>query len=83
LAWLKADPVRNARYALKVLAKFIMLDLERATEAQLFERLGCAQVFRDASGQADLLPDQALHWSLESLLKAGALVRQGDLLISP
>jgi glyoxylase-like metal-dependent hydrolase (beta-lactamase superfamily II) len=83
LAWLKADPVRNAHYALKVLVKFIMLDLEQATEAQLFERLGRAQVFLDASAQAGLLPDQALHWSLESLLKAGALARQGDLLISP
>jgi len=83
LAWLQADPVRNARYALKVLVKFIMLDLERATEVQLFEQLGRAQVFCDASAQAGLAPDQALQWSLESLVKASALKRQGDLLISP
>jgi glyoxylase-like metal-dependent hydrolase (beta-lactamase superfamily II) len=83
LAWLKADPVRNARYALKVLVKFIMLDLEQATEVQLFEQLGHAQVFCDASAQAGLPPDQALRWSLESLVKAGALARQADLLISP
>ena len=83
LAWLKEDPVRNARYALKVLVKFIMLDLERATEAQLFERLGTAQVFRDASAQAGLNSDHALRWSVESLVKAGALQQQGELLISP
>jgi glyoxylase-like metal-dependent hydrolase (beta-lactamase superfamily II) len=83
LAWLKDDPVRNARYALKVLVKFIMLDLEQATEAQLFERLGAAQIFRDASAQAGLSSDHALHWSLESLVKAGALQQQGELLISP
>ena len=83
LAWLKEDPVRNARYALKVLVKFIMLDLERATEAQLFERLGAAQVFRDASTQAGLNSDHALRWSVESLVKAGALQQQGELLISP
>jgi glyoxylase-like metal-dependent hydrolase (beta-lactamase superfamily II) len=83
LAWLKEDPVRNARYALKVLVKFIMLDLEQATEALLIEQLGSAQVFRDASAQAGLSAEQALHWSLESLVKAGALRRQGERLISP
>jgi glyoxylase-like metal-dependent hydrolase (beta-lactamase superfamily II) len=83
LAWLKEDPIRNARYALKVLVKFIMLDLEQATEAQLFERLGETQVFRDASAQAGLSSEHALHWSLESLVGAGALQQQGELLISP
>lgn len=83
LHWLREDPLRNARYALKVLVKFLMLDLERATASQLMDYLGKARVLLDTADMLAMPVTAALDWSLESLVKAGALQREGDVFVSP
>lgn len=73
LAWLREDPARNARYALKVLVKFLMLDLERASEDDIVARLATTALLRDTSAQLDIAVEDALRWALQSLVKANAL----------
>ncbi len=83
LAWLREDPLRNARYALKVLVKFLMLDLERATAKQLMDYLGKAQVLVDTARMLSMPVPQALDWSLESLVKSQALRQEQEWFVIP
>lgn len=80
LASLRADPARNARYALKVMIKYLMLDLEQVDEIALRQRVSRASVLRRAAAQIGLSIDQAFDWAVTELLAQQALRRDGHLL---
>ncbi len=80
LASLRADPVRNARYAMKVMIKYLMLDLERIDEAALAERVAGASVLQHAARLLGLSIEDAFAWAVGELTAQGALKRdQGSL----
>ena len=79
LAWLRADPARNARYALKALIVFKLLEVRSMTFAALETMLADAAVMSAAARQ--LAPQSA--WSAllreltQELAKSGALTLGG------
>jgi glyoxylase-like metal-dependent hydrolase (beta-lactamase superfamily II) len=80
LASLRADPTRNARHALKVMVKFLLLDLERITLEGLIAHTGEASVLRSAAGMLGLTLPQAIRASVEELVAQKALFVDGDVL---
>ena len=64
LAWLRADPARNAKNALKVLIVFKLLDVRATSFAALLEMLDCAAAMRAAA----LMLRPRVEWP--ALLKA-------------
>ena len=83
LDWLAQDPQRNARHALKVLVKFLMLDLERASIDQLLGLLGEAEVLRDSGSLLGLSATAAVQWALDSLVRTKALLQDGEIFVCP
>jgi len=75
LASLRADPVRNARYAMKVMIKYLMLDVEEIEEAVLAGRVARASVLRSAAALLDLSVEAAFDWAVDELVAQGALRR--------
>jgi glyoxylase-like metal-dependent hydrolase (beta-lactamase superfamily II) len=78
LAGLRADPVRNARYGLKVMIKYLMLDLELVAEHTLRQRVAGASVLRMAAGQMGLTIEAAFDWAVTELIAQGALRREEE-----
>ncbi|WP_296649816.1 MBL fold metallo-hydrolase [Paraburkholderia sp.] len=80
LAWLRADPVRNARNALKVLVVFKLLEVRSMTFTTLEALLANASAMRAAARQ--LAPRAAwpalLRELAGELAKSGALVLDGE-----
>ncbi|WP_043200873.1 MBL fold metallo-hydrolase [Paraburkholderia acidipaludis] len=85
LAWLRADPARNARNALKVLIVFKLLEVRAMTFATLEAMLGSAAAMRAAARQ--LAPQSAwpalLRELAGELAKNGALAINGEQLLAP
>ncbi|MFP6557190.1 MBL fold metallo-hydrolase [Paraburkholderia sp. B3] len=85
LAWLRADPARNARNALKVLMVFKLLEVRSMTFATLEAMLGSAAAMRAAARQ--LVPQSAwpalLRELAGELAKNGALIIDGEQLLAP
>ena len=80
LEWLRADPARNARYAMKVMIKYLMLDLEQIDEAALAQRVAGASVLRSAAALLGMAVTEAFDWAVGELVAQGALRRdQGAL----
>lgn len=75
LASLRTDPVRNARYAMKVMIKYLMLDLEEIDEAVLARRVAGASVLRSAAALLGLSVEMAFDWAVGELTTQGALRR--------
>lgn len=82
LASLRADPVRNARYAMKVMIKYLMLDLESIEETALARRVGGASVLRCAAAQLGMSIDEAFNWAVGELLAQRALDRREGILFN-
>ena len=82
LASLRADPVRNARYALKVMIKYLMLDLERVDESAFAARVAGASVLRHAAALLGLSIGEAFDWAVGELVAQGALQRESGSLIN-
>ncbi|MDR3099133.1 MAG: MBL fold metallo-hydrolase [Paraburkholderia sp.] len=78
LAWLSADPARNARNALKVLIVFKLLDVRTMTFAALDAMLAQASAMRAAARQ--LAPESAWPALMREL--AGELAKSGALVMS-
>jgi len=78
---MRSDPRRHARHALKVLVKFLLLDLERIDERALHERAQDAVVMRSAAAQIGMDYEQALKWAADSLVEQGLLRREGGELV--
>jgi glyoxylase-like metal-dependent hydrolase (beta-lactamase superfamily II) len=85
LAWLRADPARNARNALKVLIAFKLLEVRAMTFAALEAMLESAAAMRAAARQ--LAPQSAwpalLRELAGELAKSGALAMEGEELLAP
>ncbi len=82
LAALRADPTRNARHALKVMIKYLMLDLESVEIEVLAERVASASVLCRAAEQIGRSISAAFAWALDELIKQGALRREGERLLN-
>ena len=78
---MRSDPARHARHALKVLVKFLLLDVERIEESALHARAQHAVVMRHAAAQIGLDYAQALKWAADSLVEQGLLRRDGSELV--
>ncbi|MBB3256143.1 glyoxylase-like metal-dependent hydrolase (beta-lactamase superfamily II) [Paraburkholderia bannensis] len=85
LAWLRADPARNAKNALKVLIVFKLLEVRTLRFAALQAMLADAAVMHAAARQ--LAPESAwpglLHELTGELAKSGALVLREDGIEAP
>lgn len=81
LAAMREDPKRHARHALKVLVKFLLLDVERIAEPALHESVRDAVVMRHAAAQIGMDYGDALRWAADSLVAQGLLRREGDELV--
>lgn len=85
LAWLRADPARNAKNALKVLIVFKLLEVRAMTFGSLLAMLENAASLRAAAQQ--LAPRGAwpalLHELAGELATSGALVVHGERLEAP
>ncbi len=84
LASFEADPLRMARYAMKALFAFLLLDRRRIRAADVpayVERVG---IYRDFNARFfRLLPGEFAAWLVESVRLAGALEVDGDDLVAP
>lgn len=85
LAWLRADPARNARNALKVLIVFKLLEVRSMTFSTLEAMVVNASALRAAAGQ--LAPRPAwpalLRELIGELAKSGALTVSGERIDAP
>ncbi|WP_321934389.1 MULTISPECIES: MBL fold metallo-hydrolase [unclassified Paraburkholderia] len=85
LAWLRADPTRNAKNALKVLIVFKLLEVRAMTFDSLMTMLESAASLRAAAQQ--LAPRSAwpalLRELAGELAKSGALIANGERLETP
>jgi glyoxylase-like metal-dependent hydrolase (beta-lactamase superfamily II) len=83
LDYLSADPVRNAQNAVKVLLKFLLLDRQRIAIAELPELLSQMRILRETNQRFLQQPIPVLtQWAIAQLLKAGAAVIEGDMLVN-
>jgi len=80
LAALRSDKARNARHALKVLIKFLLLDLEFIHVDALHAHLADARLFDSAARLAGMDRDDALRWAVQALCAQGLAGREGELL---
>lgn len=78
---MRSDPRRHARHALKVLVKFLLLDVESIEESALHRRVQDAVVMRSAAAQIGMDYGQALKWAADSLVEQGLLRREGSRLV--
>ena len=76
------DPVRNARNALKVMIKYLMLDIEQCRVDALMHHFDDAIVLRQCAQWLDKSLHEALAWGMEELIRQGELRREGELLLN-
>lgn len=79
---MRADPRRHARHALKVLVKFLMLDLERIEAARLVDPVRQASVMHRTAALIGLEFEEALDWAAGELVAQGQLRREGGWLVN-
>jgi hypothetical protein len=60
---------------MKVMIKYLMLDIEEIEEAVLAERVAGAAVLRSAAALLDLSVEAAFDWAVDELVAQGALRR--------
>ena len=82
LAAMSADPARNARNALRVLIKFLLLDRERERLDVFLHDVRDASVLRNAARLLDMELEEALRWGVDELEQQGQLVRDGDWIVN-
>jgi len=75
-----ADPARNARNAIKVLIKFLLLDWETVEFGRMLENLREATIMRNAAALMGMTLPAALAWGVDELVRQGQLRRDADLL---
>lgn len=81
--YLSADPVRNARNAIKVLLKFLLLERQQILLAEVPRLLSRIRLFRDTNRRFLRLPEDALaQWAVTQLQRAGAARIDGELLVN-
>jgi len=80
---LREEPRRLPRHALKVLVKYLMLDLERVETNRFVERIGAASIPRNAARQLGMTPDEAVDWAIGDLVRQGQIETDGRWLCNP
>ena len=82
LDYLAADPARNARNAVKVLLKFLLLERGQIALAGLPGLLASIPlVERVRPAMLDLDADEVAHWAAAELVRAGAARIEGQMLL--
>jgi glyoxylase-like metal-dependent hydrolase (beta-lactamase superfamily II) len=79
---MRADPRRHARHALKVLVKFLLLDLERVEAARLVEPMRDAVAMQRTAALLGMEFAAALDWAAGELIEQGQLRRDGPWLLN-
>jgi glyoxylase-like metal-dependent hydrolase (beta-lactamase superfamily II) len=74
----RADPARNARNALKVLLKFLLLDREQIRMTDLMAHAESASLMNDAAAFLHLPLQQAVQSSVADLVAQSVIRRDGD-----
>jgi len=83
LDYLAADPQRNARHALKVLVKFLLLDVQRLPLADLTRRLHAMRYVREIDARHLHQGEEALAvWVADALVRAGAAALEDGVLVN-
>ena len=79
---MQADPARNARNALRVLIKFLLLDRERVGFEEFAHDVRNAAVLRNSGNLMGMELREALEWGVDELERQGQLVREGGWLVN-
>ena len=79
---MQSDPRRNARNAIRVLLKFLLLDRERIEIAPLAAELAPATVMQNAAALMGMSLAEALAWAEDELERQGQLRREGGWLVN-
>lgn len=83
LAYLEADPLRNAQNAIKVLLKFLLLERQRIALAELPQLLLAMPVFEAANRRFLKQGPEALgQWAASQLVRAAAARLEGEYLLN-
>ncbi len=83
LAYLAADPVRNAENAIKVMLKFLLLERQHFALDSLPALFEDNQVIEGARRRyLQRSPAELAAWATDALVKAGAARRDGGLLVN-
>lgn len=81
--YLQADPVRNAENAVKVMLKFLLLERQQFTLAELPAMFEANPVVEGARSRfLHRSPAELAEWAVQSLVRAGAAKRAGQLLVN-
>ncbi len=80
---LRSEPSRLPRHALKVLIKYLMLDLERIESERFVGQLAEASVLRNGAALLGLAPEAALRRAIDELVAQGQLTRDDAWLANP
>jgi glyoxylase-like metal-dependent hydrolase (beta-lactamase superfamily II) len=80
---LRSEPTRLPRHAVKVLTKYLMLDLERTENERLVARLAGTSVLRTAASLLGMAPEAALSRAIDELVAQDQLIREGNWLVNP
>jgi glyoxylase-like metal-dependent hydrolase (beta-lactamase superfamily II) len=82
LDYLRADPARNARHAVKVLLKFLLLEREAIPLAGVRDWFASIPLVVEPNRRhLGLAPDELTDWTIAALVKAGAARIEGGMLI--
>lgn len=83
LAYLSADPLRNAQNALKVLLKFLLLERQRIALDEVATLLLAMPVFAAANrNHLQQTPQALAAWAVQQLVRAGAAKIEGEYLLN-
>jgi glyoxylase-like metal-dependent hydrolase (beta-lactamase superfamily II) len=83
LAYLEADPLRNAENAVKVLLKFTLLERQQVALADVCALLTAIPAVADANLRfLHKTPQDLAQWAVSQLLRAGAARAEGDTLFN-
>ena len=84
VASFEADPMRMARYAMKALFAFVLLDRRRMRAADVPAYVEQVGIYRDFNARFFRLPPgEFAAWLVDSVRLAGALEVDGDDLVAP
>lgn len=75
LDFMSRNPERHARYALKVLVRYLMLELEQASREQIMARLLPAALVQSTAVLLTLDTEAAIDQAIDSLIAGGQLTR--------
>jgi glyoxylase-like metal-dependent hydrolase (beta-lactamase superfamily II) len=78
------DPAGHARYAIKALMKFRLLDRERMGLQEASEAIAQVPLLARANARHLQMSPEALgQWAVDALIRAGAARREGDTIVNP